>query len=154
MAAPVKPAAPLPRAFFDSNILIYAEDAYDPLKQKIAADLVEAHARQRAGVVSVPVLGEYFSVVVRKLHLDSAIARKQVEFYSLFPLVEPSVADVLAAIDLHRLHGFSYYDSLHLRCAQRTACSILYTEDLHHGQVVDGVRIVNPFKEAPNAISG
>jgi len=145
MASAVKSQAQLPRAFLDSNILIYAEDAYDPHKQAIAADLVEAHARQRAGVVSVPVLGEYFSVVVRKLGLDPAIARKQVEFYSLFSLVEPSIADVLAVIDLHRLHGFSYYDSLHLRCAQRASCTFFFTEDLHHGQVVDGVRIVNPF---------
>jgi predicted nucleic acid-binding protein len=145
MAPAIVSKAPLPRAFFDANILIYVEDAYDPRKQAIAVDLVEAHARQRAGVVSVPVLGEYFSVVVRKLGLDPAIARKQIEFYSLFPLVEPSIADVLAAIDLHRLHGFSYYDSLHLHCAQRTACSIFYTEDLHHGQIIDGVRILNPF---------
>lgn len=145
MAAPVMRTTALPRAFFDANILIYVEDAYDSRKQTIAVNLVEAHARQRAGVVSVPILGEYFSVAVRKLHLDPGIARKQVEFYSLFALVEPMMSDVLAAIDLHRLHGFSYFDSLHLRCAQRAGCSVLYTEDLHHGQVIDGVRIVNPF---------
>jgi predicted nucleic acid-binding protein len=145
MASPMTGTASLPRAFFDANILIYVEDANDPRKQAIAANLVEAHARQRAGVVSVPILGEYFSVVVRKLHLDPGIARKQVEFYALFSLVEPSIADVLAATDIHRLHGFQYYDSLHLRCAQRAGCSVLYSEDLHHGLVMDGVRIVNPF---------
>ncbi|HEY2860468.1 MAG TPA: PIN domain-containing protein [Terracidiphilus sp.] len=145
MASPVKPQAALPRAFFDSNVLIYAEDANDRRKQGLALDLVETHARRRAGVVSVPVLGEYFSVVVRKLGLDPALARKQIEFYSLFPLVEPSVADVLAAVDLHRLYGFSYHDSLHLRCAQRAGCATFFTEDLHHGQVIDGVRVVNPF---------
>jgi predicted nucleic acid-binding protein len=145
MASSVRRAAALPRAFFDANILIYAEDAYDPRKQEIAANLVEAHARQQAGVVSVPVLGEYFSVVVRKLRLDPGIARKQVEFYSLFSLVEPTIADVLAATDIYRLHGLQYFDSLHLRCAQRAGCSVFYSEDMHHGQMMDGVRIVNPF---------
>jgi predicted nucleic acid-binding protein len=134
------------RAFFDANILIYAEDASAPRKQAAAVELIAAHAREKTLVVSVPILGEYFSVSVRKLHLNAAIARRQVEFYSLFRLVEPVTADVLAAIDIHRLHGFSYYDSLHLRCAQRAGCSVLYTEDLHAGQVMDGVRIVNPFQ--------
>jgi predicted nucleic acid-binding protein len=146
MAASVKSSNALPRAFFDANILIYVEDAHDPRKQAIAMDLVEAHARQRTGVVSVPVLGEYFSVVVRRLHLDPALARRQVEFYSLFTVIEPSIADVLASIDLHRLHGFSYYDSLHLHCARNAACSILYSENMHHGQVIDGVHIINPFR--------
>lgn len=145
MASPVTKAAALPRAFFDTNILIYVEDAYDPRKQAIAVNLVEAHARQHAGAVSVPVLGEYFSVCVRKLHLDPAIARRQVEFYALFFLIEPTIADVFAAIDIHRLYGFRYFDSLHLRSAKRAGCSVLFTEDLHHGQVIDGVRIVNPF---------
>jgi predicted nucleic acid-binding protein len=133
------------RTFFDANILIYAEDVRDSRKQSIAADLLEEHAFRQTLVVSVPILGEYFSVVTRKLYMDPATARTQVEYYSMFSLVEPMLADVLAAIDIHRLHGFSYYDSLHLRCAQRAGCSVLYTEDLHHGQVIDGVRIVNPF---------
>ena len=135
----------LPLAFFDSNILIYAEDAYDSRKQRIAADLIEAHARQRTAVLSTSVLGEYFRAVTRKLRMDAGFARGQVEFYTLFPVVTPAVADVLAAIDIHRLRQFSYWDSLNLRCAQRAGCSVLFTEDLHHGQIVDGVRIVNPF---------
>ena len=133
------------RAFFDANILLYAEDARDSRKQSIAASLLEEHAHQQTLVVSVPILGEYFSVVTRKLYMDPVIARTQVEYYSMFSLVEPVLVDVLAAIDIHRLHGFQYYDSLHLRCAQRAGCNVFYSEDMHHGQVVDGVRIVNPF---------
>ncbi|WP_058187301.1 PIN domain-containing protein [Terracidiphilus gabretensis] len=135
----------LPRAFFDANVLIYVDDGADSRKQAIAADLVEAHVRQQAAVVSIPVLGEYFTAAVRKLRLDAEIARSQIEFYARLPLVELSITDVLAAVDMHRLHGFSYFDSLHLRCAQRAGCRIFFSEDMHHGQVLDGVRIVNPF---------
>jgi len=53
--------------------------------------------------------------------------------------------DVLAAIDLHRLHGFSYWDSLILQCARQSGCSVLLSEDMQNGQIVDGVKIVNPF---------
>jgi predicted nucleic acid-binding protein len=133
------------RAFFDANILIYAEDAGNPRKQAIAADLLEENAFRQALVVSVPVLGEYFSVATRKLGVDPVIARTQVEYYSMFSLVEPVLPDVLAAIDIHRLYGFQYFDALHLHCARRAGCSVFYSEDMHHGQMIDGVRIVNPF---------
>jgi predicted nucleic acid-binding protein len=103
------------------------------------------HGRKRSGVVSLQVLGEYFFAVTRKVHLDPGTARSQVEFYSRFHLVEPTVTDVLAAIDLHRLHRISYWDSLILRCAIQSGCRVLLSEDMQHGQEIDGVRVVNPF---------
>ncbi|HEY6491036.1 MAG: hypothetical protein WCC26_16940 [Terracidiphilus sp.] len=48
-------------------------------------------------------------------------------------------------IDLHRPHGYTYWDSLALRCALVSGCKVLLTEDMQHGQVIDGLRIVNPF---------
>jgi predicted nucleic acid-binding protein len=135
----------LPRTFFDTNVLIYAEDAADPVKQKRAIGLILEHGRQRSGVVSLQVLGEYFSTVTQKLKLNPQVARSQVEFYARFHLVEPGLSDTLAAIDLHRLLGFSYWDSLILHCARRSGCSVLLTEDMQHGQVADGVKILNPF---------
>jgi predicted nucleic acid-binding protein len=133
------------RTFLDSNVLVYAEDSADPTKQQKAIKLILQHGRQRSAVISLQVLGEYFVTVTRKLHLDPAIARSQVEFYSQFNVVEPSVSDVLAAIDLHRLHRISYWDSLILRCAIRAGCRVLLSEDMQHGQEIDGLRIVNPF---------
>lgn len=135
----------LPRTFFDSNILVYAEDAANPIKQEEAVRIIMEHGRQRSGVVSLQVLGEYFSAVTRKLKLDFGVARKQVEFYSRFHVVEPAVSDIFAAIDLHRLRGFSYWDSLILQCARQSGCRILLSEDMQDGQEIDGVRIVNPF---------
>jgi predicted nucleic acid-binding protein len=135
----------LPRTFLDSNILVYAEDSADPGKQEKAIALIIEHGRQRSGVVSLQVLGEYFSAVTRKLKLDPALARSQVEFYSRFHVVEPTTTDILAAIDLHRLRGFSYWDSLILHCARQSGCSMLLSEDMQHGQIVDGVKIRNPF---------
>jgi predicted nucleic acid-binding protein len=135
----------LPRTFFDSNILIYAEDAGYPARQEIAIRLILEHGRQRSGVVSLQVLGEYFSAVTRKLMLDPEIARSQVEFYSRFHLVQPALSDTLAAIDHYRLHGFSYWDSLILQCSRQSGCSVPVTENLQHGRVIGGVKIVNPF---------
>ena len=133
------------RSFFDTNILVYADDRAAPTKQRRAIKLVAEHRRAGTGVVSLQVLQEYFVTVTRKLHLDPKIARRKVELLSEFDLVVPDLDDVLAAIDLYRLHGFSFWDALVLRAAKEAACIILLSEDLPSGRVIDGVRIVNPF---------
>jgi predicted nucleic acid-binding protein len=61
------------------------------------------------------------------------------------PDIATDVADILAAIDLHRLHGFSFWDALVLRSAKQSGCSTLLSEDLQGNREIDGVRIVNPF---------
>ena len=133
------------RTFFDANVLVYADDANDARKHAIATELIPHHLRMRSGVVSTSSLGEYFYAATRKIKLDAAIARAQVETFCRFQVVEPTTADVLAAIDLHRLRRFSYWDSLMIRCALRAGCGVLLTEDLSHGQMIDGMQIVNPF---------
>jgi predicted nucleic acid-binding protein len=135
----------LPRTFLDTNILLYCDDSADQAKRAKAQELVIAHRIQRTGVISLQVLQEYFVNATRKLGLDPGMARQKVEAYARFYLVEPTVSDVLAAIDLHRLHGFSYWDALVIRCASQSGCSVLLTEDLQHEKIIDGVRIVNPF---------
>jgi predicted nucleic acid-binding protein len=133
------------RSFFDTNVLIYADDKADPAKQQRALDLVAEHRRGRTGVVSLQVLQEYFVTVTRKLRLDARVARRKVELLAEFDVATPEVADILAAIDLHRLHGFSFWDALILRAAKQAGCGVLFSEDMHEAREVDGVRIVNPF---------
>jgi predicted nucleic acid-binding protein len=60
-------------------------------------------------------------------------------------VVRIEVPLISAAIDLTRLHSVSFWDALILRCAASARCTHLITEDLQHGQVLDGVRIENPF---------
>lgn len=133
------------RTFFDSNILLYAEDAASPVKQKVAIALVVEHRRERTGVVSSQVIGKFFEVSTRRMKMDPAVVRVQAEFYSRFDLIVPGLADAFAAMDLHRLYRYSYWDCLVIRCALASRCKILFSEDMQHGQVIDGLRIVNPF---------
>jgi predicted nucleic acid-binding protein len=134
------------RSFFDTNVLVYADDKASPAKQRRALSLLAEHRRAVTGVVSLQVLQEYFVTVTRKLGVDSRIARRKVELLAEFDVAISEVADVLAAIDLHRLHGFSFWDALVLRSAKRTGCSVLFTEDLQDTREIDGVHIVNPFR--------
>jgi predicted nucleic acid-binding protein len=135
------------RSFFDTNILVYADDDDAPAKQRVARDLWHAHRRDGTGVVSLQVLQEYFVTVTGKLKHDPRKARRKVELLAEFDVAEPDVSDILAAIDLHRLHGFSFWDALILRSAQQAGCRVLLSEDFQGGREIDGIQVVNPFRE-------
>jgi predicted nucleic acid-binding protein len=133
------------RSFFDTNVLVYTDDRGSPAKQRAALDLFEEHFKAGSGVISLQVLQEYFVAATRKLRVDAAIAREKVELFAALDTVVPGLDDLLAAIDLHRLHQISPWDALVVRAAQRAGCAILYSEDLQHDRSFDGVRVVNPF---------
>lgn len=139
------------RTFLDSNILLYAEDSKNRKKQELALALILQHRRQRTGVVSVQVLQEFFVNATRKLGISIDDARYKVQFHSRFQVVEPTASDVVFAIDLLRFHRLSFWDSLILHSAKQAGCRVLLTEDMQHGQTIDGVRIVNPFTESSKA---
>jgi predicted nucleic acid-binding protein len=134
------------RSFFDTNVLVYADDQAVPAKQRRAVDLVAEHRRAGTGVVSLQVLQEYFVTVTRKLKVDPQVARRKIELLAEFDVATPGVADILAAVDLHRLHGFSFWDALILRAAREAGCTVLFSEDMQDAREIDGIRIVDPFR--------
>jgi predicted nucleic acid-binding protein len=134
------------RSFFDTNVLVYSDDKGTPAKQRMAVDLVAMHRREHTGVVSLQVLQEYFVTITRKLQVDPQVARRKVELLAEFDVATPDVADILAAIDLQRLYGFSFWDALILRSAKQAGCTVLLSEDMQDRKEIDGVRIVNPFR--------
>ncbi|MGD0800819.1 MAG: type II toxin-antitoxin system prevent-host-death family antitoxin [Terracidiphilus sp.] len=139
------PTPRLPRTFLDTNVLVYCDDETEPVKQQRALEVLDEHTRSRTGVISLQVLQEYFVTASRKLGLDTGTARRKVEIFAMLNVAEPTVSDILAAIDLHMLHGFSYWDALVLRMAKQSGCRVILSEDMQHGRIVDGVEIVNPF---------
>jgi predicted nucleic acid-binding protein len=136
------------RSFLDTNILVYTDDHDAPKKQAKALELVAQARLEGWGAVSTQVLQEYFVAATAKLHVPPDIAKRKVALFSRLSLVLIDVPDILAAIDLLRLHTLGFWDALILRAAQRSGCSILLTEDLQHGSRFDGVEVVNPFKIA------
>jgi hypothetical protein len=70
------------RSFFDTNILVYADDDDTPKKQRVGRDLWDEHRRAGTGVVSMQVLQEYFVTVTQKLGFDPRKARRKVEIRS------------------------------------------------------------------------
>ena len=131
--------------FFDTNVLVYTEDVSAPAKQKRAASLWNKHFRSGTALISVQVLQEYFSAVTRKLALDPRVAQRRVEVFYTANVVALDAADVVSAIELHRLMGTSFWDALILHAARSGGASVLYSEDFQHGAILASVRVVNPF---------
>ena len=133
------------RSLFDTNLLVYADSADEPGKQRRAIDLVKQHRAAGTAVLSTQVLQEFVNVALRKLRLSPALIRDRLAFYRRFEMVPASPELMAGALDLHVLHGISFYDALILQAAIVSGCQQLLSEDLQHGAVFGGVRIVNPF---------
>lgn len=131
--------------FFDTNILLYADDADAGAKTGVARTLLRQAVVERTGVVSTQVLQEFYVNARNKLKLDGAAARARVEVYLGFEVVTVSPALLLAAVDLNRLDSVSFWDALVIRAAEHAGCDTLYSEDLQDGRRYGPVRVVNPF---------
>jgi len=134
------------RSFLDTNVLVYTDDHDAPRKQAEALELVQRARLEGWGVVSTQVLQEYFVAATTKLRVPPEIARRKVELFGRLDLVLIDLPDILAAIDLLRLHAIGFWDALVLRTAHRAGCTVLLTEDLQHGARYDGVEVRNPFR--------
>ena len=133
------------RSFIDTNIIIYTDDASCPEKQKIATALLESGWNSGQLILSTQVLQEYFSAATRKLGIPDEIAQRKIELLGCLDICSIAHQDIIRAIELHRLHKYSFWDALIIRMAQKTACTVLYSEDMQHAQTIGDVRIVNPF---------
>jgi predicted nucleic acid-binding protein len=133
------------RVFLDTNILVYADDADAGPKRDRAQQVIEAALSNGNGVLSTQVLQEYFVVATRKLQTPAEIAQHKVEILAAMNVISVDVEHIVEAIKLHRLYGFSFWDSLILQCAKAAGCSRLLSEDLQNGRMIEGVTIENPF---------
>lgn len=129
------------RAFLDSNVVLYLLSADDA-----KADAAEALLRQRP-VLSVQVLNEVTLVCRRKLGMPwdeiQAFLATVRSLSGIVPLTEAVHDD---ARRLAQQHGLAFYDACIAAAALGAGCAILYSEDMHHGLVLDRATVVrNPF---------
>lgn len=135
-----------PKVFFDTNVLVYFADTNDPVKQKIADRLIKDAIINRNGIISTQSLQEFFNAATKKLLCSKEKAKEFVEaFKESFTVEQISVALILKAIDISIKTHYSFWDSLILSAAIHTGCIVCYSEDMNSGQLIDGVKILNPF---------
>ena len=134
-------------SFIDSNILVYAEASDEPSKRYTALTLLRHLKLSGKGVISTQVLQEFANVALRKMGLDANHVRKQLGAHQQFEVVQVTPTIINAAVDLHQTRSLSFYDALVVQAAITSGCDTLYSEGLNTGEVINGVKIVNPFME-------
>ncbi|MBX3632149.1 MAG: twitching motility protein PilT [Acidovorax sp. SCN 68-22] len=138
--------------FVDTNVLIYADDTRDAAKRLRAREWLLLLWQQRAGRLSTQVLNEYYVNVTRKLGLAQGDARAKVRRFQLWQPWQIDHQTVETAWGVEARFGLSYWDSLIVAAAAQSGCTHLLSEDLQHGQQIDAVTILNPFRVAPNEL--
>jgi len=129
------------RPFLDSCVLLYSLSLNDP-RAAIAEDILAS-----GGILSVQVLNEFAAVARRKLNLSwsevrEALAAIQALCGAPLPV---SLETHEAALQIAERYGYQIYDSLILAAALQAGCDVLYSEDMQHGQIIESLRIHNPF---------
>lgn len=134
------------KVFVDTNVVLYAYDVDAGEKNAIAQRLLTTLWEERTGVVSAQVLQEFYVNVTRKLAqpLPKKSARAIVEHYSAWCL-ESSQADIVTAFRLEDEARIGFWDAMIVAAAFRAGAETIVSEDLHHGQKIAGIRVVNPF---------
>jgi predicted nucleic acid-binding protein len=140
--------------FVDTNVLLYSEDLADAGKHRAARDWLRALWLRRCGRLSTQVLHEFYVNATRKLRpaMPAGDARAEVRRYQRWQPWLVDHATVETAWALESRYALSYWDALVAAAAQQQGCALLLTEDLQHGQIIEGMRIVNPFLAGPELL--
>lgn len=135
-------------AFIDTNVFIYQLEATDARKAAIADRLIGEAVESGSACISFQVAQECLNTVLRKaeIPLDVAGARRYFEAV-LEPLLRVTATSALyhRSLDITTRYGFHFYDALIVAAALEAGCRRLYSEDLQHGQRIEGLAIENPF---------
>ena len=127
--------------FLDTNVILYLLD--DSPKVAIAEQLIAS-----GSIISVQVLNEALVNCIRKAGMSWQEAGQFIDGVStLCPVVDMTPTTHKIGRALGERYGLSVYDAMIVAAALENQCTTIYSEDMHHGLVVEGqLKIVNPFK--------
>jgi predicted nucleic acid-binding protein len=136
------------KIFIDTNILIYAYDVSAGFKNATAVRILSELWDSGRGVLSTQVLQEFFVSVTRKIPkpIDDQYAANIVRDFLRWEMVVNDGDSILEAANLAARYRFSFWDCLIVQAALKGGCDILLSEDLSDDQVIESMRIRNPFK--------
>jgi len=136
---------PAAKAFLDANVLVCAQDRDAPAKRRRSRQLITELAAAGTGVISTQVMQEFYVATTRKLGVAPLAAKRVVQTFGIFEIVQTSPDLIERAIDCSILDRVSFWDALIAAAAASAGCAVLYSEDFNPGQVIQGVRVENPF---------
>jgi len=135
------------KVFVDTNIVVYAHDLDAGEKHKIANRLILELWESRSAVISTQVLQEFYVTLTKKIPhpLEGPTVRRIISSYLSWEVVinEPKI--ILQAGEIEESYRISFWDALIVSAAFSGNAEAILTEDLNHGQHIEGILIKNPF---------
>ena len=139
------------KIFIDTNVFVYAylqnpkkKEDYD--KHLKAQKLLGSFTTDAMVFISTQVCNEYYSALLKNKIGNSDIQSSLHNLVQMVNVASISKDTVLQSFEIKNRYSFSYWDSLILSSALENKCNIIYSEDMHDGQLINGIlRIVNPF---------
>ena len=133
------------RAFVDTNVFVYAQDASNPKKREAALQLLKRLSAEEDLAISTQVLQEFANCALKKLGLGLPETNALLDELAKLTVLSIDLSTIKDAVTIHFTHQLSFFDSLVVSTAARNRCSFLYSEDMADGQTIRGVTIINPF---------
>ena len=132
------------KIFADSNIWLYAFMKSD-LEKKIIAEKIVLNKKIN---LSVQVINEVCINLIKKVNYtnnDILILLKNLN--NKYKISNLSFNTISLSVEIRKKYKVSYWDSLIIASALQNKCTILYTEDMQHKQIIENtLEIINPFK--------
>ena len=140
--------------FVDTNVLLHTYDDRDKAKQARAREWVTWCWKAKAGRISTQVLNELYNNAITKFRKTVTVhqARTEVRRLRLWQPPHLDTYTVDGAWDLQDRYALGYWDALILSSAHQQGCTYLLSEDLQHGQMMDAVKVINPFLVTPQEL--
>lgn len=135
------------RIFVDTNILVYAHDLSAGDRHAKASAVIESLWEAETGVISTQVLQEFYVTVTRKIRnpLKPDKSREIIRNYLAWPVQINDPETTIRASEIEEKNSLFFWDALIVAAALRLQAQKIITEDLNHGQIIEGILVENPF---------
>ncbi len=134
--------------FIDTNIFVYAflNSKKEYLKHTAAQNLLKNFDDKNSVIISTQVCSEYYSALLKNKINDTVIQeslKKIIDNCSVKPIKKSTI---ITLFNIKKRYKYSYWDSLILASTIENNCTILYSEDMQHNQIIENkLKIINPF---------
>jgi len=140
------------KIFIDTNIFVYSfldnnKDIEEHKKCLKAQNLLQSFDSNCDIIISTQVCNEYYSALLKNKILDVDIQNSLKELINITEVKAISKSTILSLMEIRNRYKYSYWDSLILSSALENGCTVLYSEDMQHNQLIENqLKIINPFK--------
>lgn len=136
-------------SFIDTNVFVYQLERLDVRKADIADQLIAHGIETQTACISFQVIQECLNTATRKAEVpltEDEMRKYMIDVLAPLYRVQPDIWLYRKSLEIRSRYGFSFYDSLIVAAAIKAGCETLYTEDLTHGQQIEGVTTIDPFR--------